>query len=150
MRKNFLIIFFSFFLFFDVAKSQGLQNSIKNLPQGTVLTIRQEVNVPANSSVIELVKPSSYDVDHFKSLILVMHISAKERKIEKNTSFTIKRAEFVPKRDRIEGTYKVKMYYGDKREFFVCYFYPEQDPKIEALEPYFKIDLPKASRYDSN
>ena len=150
MRKYFLIIFFPFFFISGVAKSQGLQNPIKNLPEGTVLTIREEVNIPANSSVVELVKPQSYDVDHFKSLILVMHISSKERRIDKNTSFTIKRVEFVPKRDEIEGTYKVKMYYGDKREFIICYFYPEQDPKIEALQSYFKIDLPKASKYDSN
>lgn len=150
MRKNFLIIFFSFFLINGVVNGQGLQNSIKNLPEGSVITIREAVNIPANSSVVELVNSKSYDVDHFKSLVLVMHISSKERRIERNTSFKIKRVEYISKRDELEGTYKVKMYYGDKREFLICYFYPEQDPKIAALETYFKLDLPRVSRYNSN
>jgi hypothetical protein len=150
MSKNVFFIFFSIIAIFGVAHGQGLQNPLQNLPEGTVLTIRDKVNVPANSSVVELVQPTSYDVDHFKSLSLVLHISSKERVIEKNTSFTIKRIEYLNRRDQQEGTYKVKMYYGDKREFFLCYFYPEQSPKIASLEQHFKIDVPRASSYDSN
>jgi|GEM_PF-4884859 len=150
MRKNIFLIFFSIISFLGVANGQGLENPLQNLPEGTVLTIRSRVNVPANSSVVELAQPSSYDVDHFKSLSLVLHMSSKERVIEKNTSFKIKSVEYLSRRDEKEGTYKVKMYYGDKREFFLCYFYPEQSPKIAALQEYFKIDIPRARSYNSN
>ncbi len=150
MRKNIFLIFFSIISFFGVTNGQGLQNPLQNLPKGTELTIRSRVNIPANSSVVELAQPSSYDVDHFKSLSLVLHMSSEERVIDKNTSFTINSVEYLSRRDRKEGTFKVKMYYGDKREFFLCYFYPEQSPKIAALQEYFKVDLPRASSYDSN
>lgn len=150
MQKNHFFLIFIFLVISQFLYGQGLDNPLQNLPKGTVLSIREKINVPAYNSVIEIGNPKHYFNDSFKSLSLVLHISSEERTIDKGTAFTINRVEYIDQRDSNEGTYKVKMYYGDKKEFLLCYLYPEQTPKIEVLDSYFKIDLPKASSYRSN
>ncbi|UZR98679.1 hypothetical protein [Chondrinema litorale] len=150
MQKRHFLSFFLFIIAVQFSFSQGLDNPLQNLPEGTVLTIREKLNVPAYNSVVEIGSPKHYLNDSFKSLSLVLHISSNERTIDRGTAFQIQNVEFINQRDSQEGTYKVKMYYGDKREYLLCYLYPEQSPKIEVLDQYFKIDLPKASSYRSN
>ncbi|MEM1137205.1 MAG: hypothetical protein AAGI07_15310 [Bacteroidota bacterium] len=147
--RFFLLIVFSIKISSNV-NAQGRSNHLQNLPKGTVLTIKDNINVPAYNSVVEIGNPKNYFKDSFKNLSLVLHLSSEERLINKGTAFTINSVEYIDSRDSKEGTYKIKMYYGDKREFFLCYMYPEQAPKIEVLQQYFKVDLPRARDYESN